>query len=60
MSEREGTLPCEAVDLIPTEDDAVAVECGQPGRSVHERDHHGRTRTRIACGLHAQEYDDVN
>jgi hypothetical protein len=52
--------PCQAVDMLPTEDDAIAVECGRPGRRVHETDAFGHARTRIACRLHALEYDDVN
>lgn len=48
---------CEAVDIVPTEDDAEFVVCGQPGRRVVETDNHGHQRTRIACSDHAVEYD---
>lgn len=52
--------PCEAVDLLPTEDDAFAVQCERPGRRVYERINDDRMRTRIACPLHAIDYDEVN
>jgi hypothetical protein len=52
--------PCEAVDLLPTEDDAIAEQCERPGRRVYERINDDRMRTRISCPLHAIDYDEVN
>jgi hypothetical protein len=44
---------CEAFDWIPTEDDAVYVQCANQGRRISERDYlTGYLRWRIVCPLH--------
>lgn len=42
---------CEAIDLVPTIDDAIAVRCHHAGRVIRER-LDTRTRLRCVCPLH--------
>lgn len=46
---------CEAVDFIPTSDDAEAVQCVRRGRVIREHDHDGHTRLRCVCGFHGYD-----
>lgn len=43
---------CEAVDLVPIADDAVAVRCHRDGRVIREHLTETRTRLRCVCPLH--------
>ena len=44
---------CEAVDIVPTEDDGVAVRCHRAGRRIQERSiNRDFVRWRIVCPLH--------
>jgi len=50
--------PCEAEDWFKTDDDAIFVVCGAPGRRVVETNHRGMKRTRLACPAHAVDYEN--
>lgn len=52
---------CEAVDLVPTEDDADAVRCSNMGVRIRETvgdvSTNGYTRLRFVCHKHGYERD---
>ncbi len=46
---------CEAVDLVPTEDDADAVRCPNSGVRILESNEVGHLRLRYVCRDHGYE-----
>ena len=51
----EATGPCEAVDIVPTADDARFVTCGRLGVKITEDTGFGRMRVRFVCRAHGYE-----
>lgn len=45
---------CEAIEMVPTEDDAVAVRCPNNGRVIRESVD-GRSRLRAVCPAHGYD-----
>lgn len=47
-------MRCEAIEMVPTEDDATAVRCPNNGRVIREH-FDGRTRLRSVCPAHGYD-----